>query len=106
MAELVTGVASFRADAPWDGPTIARIGNAEAMLIWADRPYHWHVNRSDELFCVVNGRVDMHYRSGGVEQRKWLDTGDMIVVRKGEEHVAYPEGEARFLIVAAPPEQG
>ena len=106
MAELITGVAEFRADEAWDGPTIARIGNADAMLIWADRPYHWHVNKTDELFCVVNGRVDMHYRSGGEENRRWLETGDMIVVRQGEEHVAYPEGEARFLIVAAPAEQG
>ena len=105
MVEIVSNVASFRADEPWDGPTVARLGGADAMLIWADRPYHWHRNQADELFCVVSGRVEMHYRSDGEESSAWLEQGDMMLIREGEEHVAFPEGEARILIVAAAQQQ-
>ena len=102
MVEIVTGVAAYRAPEAWDGKSVARIGNADAMVLWADRPYHWHDNKADELFVVVDGRVDMHYRDASGEHRLWMETGDMMVIREGEAHVAYPEGEARILIVAAP----
>ena len=101
MVDVVSDVANFRSELAWEGPTVARIGGADAMLLWTDRAYHWHVNKADELFCVLNGRVEMHYRSDGEERSIWLEQGDMMVIREGEEHVAYPDGEARFLIVAA-----
>ncbi len=102
MVDIVTGVADFRADEAWDGKRIATFGDTRSQLLWTDKPFHWHVNSTDELFVVLNGRVDMQYRDENGEQRIWLETGDMAVIRKGEEHVATPDGEVRLLIVASP----
>ncbi|WP_265570521.1 cupin domain-containing protein [Sphingomicrobium nitratireducens] len=102
MVEVVTGVADYRASEAWDGKPIATIGNARTMVLWADRPFHWHENSTDELFVVLNGRVDMQYRDATGEHRVWMETGDMMVIRQGESHVAHPEGEVRLLIVAHP----
>jgi len=102
MVDVVTGVAAFRANEAWDGKRIAIIGDTRTDLLWADKPFHWHVNSVDELFVVLNGRVDMRYRDTTGEHRVGLETGDMMVIRKGEQHVATPEGEVRLLIVASP----
>ena len=102
MVEFVRGVADFRAEEAWEGRRIATFGDTRSQLLWTDKPFRWHVNSADELFVVINGRVDMQYREAGVERRVWLETGDMAVIRKGEEHVASPAGEARILIVASP----
>ena len=31
-------------------------------LHWTDQPYTWHVNDGPEVFVVLDGAVDMHYR--------------------------------------------
>ena len=102
MVEFVTGVADYRAEEAWGGTEVARLGDTRTNLLWTDQPFHWHENSTDELFVVLNGRVDMRYRDETGENRVWLETGDMMIIRKGEEHVATPDGEARLLIVAHP----
>ncbi len=37
-------------------------------LHWTDQPYVWHVNDGSEVFVVLDGAVDMHYRRGGKEE--------------------------------------
>ncbi len=32
---------------------------------WTDQPYKWHVNDGEEVFAVLDGKVDMHYRVDG-----------------------------------------
>lgn len=105
MVDVVTDVASFRADEAWGGKRIATFGDTRTDLIWTDKPFHWHTNSADEVFVVLNGRVDMRYRDAGLEKRVWLEAGDMMVIRQGEEHVATPDGEVRLLIVASPAEK-
>ncbi|MCT2558113.1 cupin domain-containing protein [Tsuneonella sp. YG55] len=102
MAQVVTGVATFRHDEAWEGRDLGQVGSSHAVLLYADKPYHWHENKQDELFCVLDGTVDMDLRDGidGAERRVILERGDMALIRKGEEHVAHPRGEARILIVA------
>jgi hypothetical protein len=43
----------------------------------------------------------MHVRSGGDEQPvvQRLSAGEMIFIEDGEEHTAFPCGEARILVV-------
>jgi len=48
---------------------------------------------------VVDGIVDMHYREDGAEKVLTLHPGDALTVEDGEEHVAYPRGEARILVI-------
>ena len=80
MPQIVQDARSFRADAAWGARDLVEIEGATARLHWTDQPYRWHVNDGAELFCVIDGSVDMHYRV------------------EGAEHVAHPGGEARILV--------
>ena len=85
----------------WSGPTMRGIGNAVAKLRWINSPFRWHRNTGGELFLVLEGAVDMHVRSGPDSEAAVvaLAAGQMILIEDGEEHVAYPQGEARILVV-------
>ncbi|PTT74143.1 cupin, partial [Pseudomonas sp. HMWF010] len=66
---------------------------------WTDQPYRWHVNDGPEVFIVLSGTVDMHWRLDGAERVERLDAGDACFAEPGDEHVAHPLGEARILVV-------
>ena len=66
---------------------------------WTDQPYKWHVNDGEEVFAVLVGRVEMRYKQAGVEISTILESGDVFYASIGTEHVAYPIGEARVLVV-------
>jgi mannose-6-phosphate isomerase-like protein (cupin superfamily) len=59
------------------------------------------VNDGEEVFAVLDGRVEMRYRQDGVEQAAILETGDVFYASVGTEHVAHPIGPARILVVEA-----
>jgi mannose-6-phosphate isomerase-like protein (cupin superfamily) len=79
--------------------TIASMSGITTRLHWTDKPYKWHINEGEEVFVVVDGVVDMHYREGGVESVVTLETGDIFFAAIGCEHVAHPRGEARILVI-------
>mgnify|MGYP000147275666 CR=1 FL=1 len=85
----------------WSGPTLPPIGNAVAKLRWINTPFRWHRNSGAELFLVLDGEVDMHVRNGPgvVADIVRLGPGQMALIEDGEEHVAFPRGEARILVV-------
>lgn len=85
----------------WTGPTMTGIGNAVAKLRWINTPFRWHRNTGGELFLVLNGHVDMHVRGGPEAEVEIvpLTPGQMLLIEDGEEHIAYPRGEARVLVV-------
>ena len=85
----------------WSGPTLSPIGNAVAKLRWINTPFQWHRNTGAELFLVLDGGVDMHVRAGPEAEPEIvrLEPGQMILIEDGEEHVAFPRGEARILVV-------
>ena len=68
-------------------------------LHWTDEPYHWHVNDGEEVFAVLDGRIEMRFRENGHEHSVVLETGDVFFAAVGTEHVAHPIGEARVLAV-------
>jgi mannose-6-phosphate isomerase-like protein (cupin superfamily) len=90
---------AFTADRPWGALDIANMRGITVRLHWTDRPYRWHVNDGEEVFVVVDGRVDMRYREAGVERSVVLDAGDVFHASAGTEHVACPIGEARIIVV-------
>jgi len=98
MPRVVRDARSFRADAAWGARDLVEIEGATARLHWTDAPYRWHVNDGAELFCVIDGSVDMHNRVDGAEQIVRLGVGDMFLADEGDEHVAHPVGEARILV--------
>lgn len=89
----------FTAALPWGAEDIANMGGITTRLHWTDQPYKWHVNDGEEVFAVLDGTVDMHYRESGVEKIVTLETGDVFFASLGCEHVAHPRGEARILVV-------
>jgi mannose-6-phosphate isomerase-like protein (cupin superfamily) len=89
----------FTAEVAWGAKDIANMGGITTRLHWTDKPYKWHVNDGAEVFAVMDGIVDMHYREGGVEKVVALQAGDVFYAEVGTEHVAHPRGEARILVV-------
>lgn len=89
----------FTAPRAWGALDIANMGGITTRLHWTDQPYRWHVNDGQEVFAVLDGRVEMRYREGGEEMAVMLETGDVFYASVGTEHVAHPIGEARILVV-------
>lgn len=89
----------FTATRAWAARDIANMRGITTRLHWTDQPYHWHVNDGEEVFVVLDGRVDMHYRENGEEHIATLEPGDIFHATTGTEHVAHPIGEARILVV-------
>lgn len=89
----------FTAERPWGALDIANMDGITTRLHWTDQPYKWHVNDGEEVFAVLDGRVEMRYRVEGVEHSTVLETGDVFYASVGTEHVAHPIGEARILVV-------
>ncbi|GIZ50729.1 cupin domain-containing protein [Noviherbaspirillum aridicola] len=89
----------FTAERAWGALDIASMNGVTTRLHWTDQPYKWHVNDGEEVFAVLDGSVDMHYREQGVEKIAALSAGDVFFAGIGCEHVAHPRGAARILVV-------
>lgn len=60
---------------------------------------HMAHNDGEEVFAVMDGEVEMHYRENGEEHIVRLKSGDIFYAGIGTEHVAHPCGEARILVI-------
>lgn len=89
----------FTADRAWGALDIANLDGTTVRLHWTDAPYIWHVNDGEEVFAVLDGRVDMHVREAGVVRIERMEAGDIFHARAGCEHVAHPQGAARILVI-------
>jgi mannose-6-phosphate isomerase-like protein (cupin superfamily) len=89
----------FTADTAWDALPIANMNGITTRLHWTDKPYKWHVNDGEEVFVVLDGCVDMHYRDADGEHVQRMNVGDIFHASVGTEHVAHPVGEVRVLVV-------
>jgi mannose-6-phosphate isomerase-like protein (cupin superfamily) len=89
----------FTATRAWGADDIANMDGTTVRLHWTDQPYKWHVNDGEEVFAVLDGTVEMHYRESGIERVVTLMTGDVFFAGIGCEHVAHPRGEARILVI-------
>lgn len=92
---------AFTAERPWGALDIANMNGITTRLHWTDQPYKWHVNDGEEVFAVLDGRVEMRFRHGAEEHSTILEAGDVFHASAGTEHVAHPIGEARILVVEA-----
>lgn len=70
---------SFTADRAWGALDIANMGGITTRLHWTDQPYRWHVNDGEEVFVVLDGTVDMHYREAGEQKVATLAVGDIFL---------------------------
>jgi len=95
----VTRSKDYTAARAWDAEPIAAMPDATVRLHWTDQPYRWHVNDGEEVFAVMDGVVDMHYREDGAERVVTLQAGDIFFAADGDAHCAHPRGQARILVV-------
>lgn len=84
------------ADRPWGALDIANMNGITTRLHWTDQPYKWHINEGEEIFAILDGRVDMKYRVDGQEKSVTLNTGDIFYASVDTEHVAYFAERDRF----------
>ena len=89
----------FTASRAWGALDIASMNGVSTRLHWTDQPYKWHVNDGEEVFAVLDGQVEMHYRDECGRCSVMLEAGDIFFASTGTEHVAHPVGEARVLVV-------
>jgi mannose-6-phosphate isomerase-like protein (cupin superfamily) len=89
----------FTADQPWGALRIACMAGITMRLHWTDKPYQWHVNDGEEVFAVLDGVVDMHYRDNNTQDVVTLTAGDIFFASIGTQHAAHPRGEARILVI-------
>ncbi|HET6699084.1 MAG TPA: hypothetical protein VFG88_08350 [Nocardioidaceae bacterium] len=95
-----TTAKDFTGERAWDALDLLEFHEpATVRLHWTDAPYVWHVNDGEEVFAVLDGEVDMHYRVDGVEKVQHMRAGDICRAGVGDEHVAHPRGQARVLVV-------
>ncbi|MFQ3786231.1 cupin [Halomonas sp. A29] len=95
----ITRSRDFTAERAWGAKDIANMNGTTTRLHWTDQPYRWHVNDGEEVFVVLDGQVEMRYRSEGVVYSRLLEVGDIFFASVGTEHVASPVGEARVLVI-------
>lgn len=89
----------FTANKAWGALDIANMNGITTRLHWTDQPYKWHINEGEEVFVVLDGVVDMHYKLDSKVIVKTLNIGDIFHATIGIEHVAHPKGEARILVI-------
>ena len=89
----------FTADRAWGALDIANMNGVTTRLHWTDQPYKWHINDGEEVFAVLDGKVNIHYRVDGKERVQLMSVGDIFFAEVGTEHVAHPIGEARILVI-------
>ncbi len=99
MPTIIDDVRSFTSSRSWGARDLAAIAGATVRLHWTDQPYRWHVNDSPEVFVVLDGLVNMHFRDNEGEKQVALRAGDIFVINEGEAHVAHPVGQARVLVI-------
>lgn len=89
----------FTGSRAWESLTVAIFDNTSVKLHWTDQPYKWHINDGQEVFAVMDGIVDMHYKENGEVKNQTLNTGDIFYASVGTEHIAHPQGAARILVI-------
>ena len=99
MVKVFTDAKEFASTSAWGARNLAEIQGVSVRLHWTDVPYKWHVNDGPEVFVVMDGQVEMHYRESGCENVVLLDTGHIFIAESGDEHMAHPVGAARVLVI-------
>ncbi|GAC17528.1 cupin domain-containing protein [Paraglaciecola arctica] len=89
----------FTPENPWGAMNIACMQGITIRLHWTNKPYHWHTNDGEEVFVVLDGKVNMHYEQDTKQLSKLLEIGDIFYASIGTKHYAEPIGEARVLVI-------
>ena len=79
----------------WSPRIVGDLNGQQVKLVKLEGEFVWHHHeQEDELFLVVHGHLDIHWRGGVVS----LDAGEFVVVPRGVEHKPVAASEAHVLL--------
>jgi mannose-6-phosphate isomerase-like protein (cupin superfamily) len=80
----------------WSHRTVGRVNDVDVKLVKIEGEFIWHSHDiEDELFYVVEGRLDMHFR----ESVKTLRPGELIIIPHGVEHKPVATVETHIMLI-------
>ena len=84
----------------WNPHIAGDLNGQYVKLVKFKGPFTWHHHENeDELFMVVKGRFRMDYLDdNSKEQQVWIETGEMIIVPRMQEHRPFAEEECHVLL--------
>ena len=59
----------FTAKKAWGAIAVANMNGITTRLHWTNEPYKWHINEGEEVFVVLDGKVEMRYRENDEEKQ-------------------------------------
>ncbi|MGA8535425.1 MAG: cupin domain-containing protein [Candidatus Tumulicola sp.] len=85
----------------WTPKIVGEINDFHVKLVKLDGEFVWHHHDAeDELFLVVDGSVDMHYRTGdGYERVERFGRGEFLIVPHGVEHNPVAAAGTKLLLL-------
>lgn len=80
----------------WSPKIIGELNGQHVKLVKVQGEFVWHHHeQEDELFLVVHGTMDIHFRDRVVRLRE----GEFCIVPRGVEHKPVAEREAHVLLL-------
>jgi len=80
----------------WSPKVIAELNDYQFKLVKIKGQFTWHKHKeTDEVFLVIEGSMGIEFKDNKVT----LKEGEMIVVKKGEQHKPFAFEECKVLII-------
>ena len=80
----------------WSPKIIAEMNDYQFKLVKIKGQFTWHEHKdTDEVFIVIEGSMGIEFKDRTVE----LNRGEMIVVKKAEQHKPFATEECKVLII-------
>jgi len=80
----------------WSPGVIAELNDYQFKLVKIQGEFVWHEHQdTDEAFLVIEGRMRIEFRDGGVD----LESGELFVVPRGVEHKPVAAEECSVMLI-------
>ena len=80
----------------WSPKVIAEMNDYQFKLVKIKGEFITHNHEdTDEVFIVIEGSMKIEFEDRAIE----LESGEMVVVKKGEKHRPYAENECKIMLI-------
>ena len=80
----------------WSPKVIAEMNDYQFKVVKIKGEFIWHEHRdTDEVFIVIEGSMGIEFKDRTVQ----LNSGEMIVVQKADQHKPFATEECKVLII-------
>ena len=80
----------------WSPKVIAEMNDYQFKIVKIKGDFIWHKHKdTDEVFIAIEGSMGIEFKDRTIT----LNSGEIIVVQKGEEHKPFAKKECKVLIV-------